>query len=76
MTGMSVTKQMGILLRATLQLSEELIVSLGSHYDLTVDIFDIHVLTSIASMCSHERGLISHAVDVVCYSSMSCLLEG
>ena len=76
MTGMSVTKQMCILLRATLQLSEELIVSLGSHYDLTVDIFDIHVLTSIASMCSHERGLISHAVDVVCYSSMSCLLEG
>ena len=26
-------------------------------------------------MCSHERGLIGHAVNIVCDGSMSCLLE-
>ena len=76
MTSMSVAKQLRILLRATFQFSKELIVSLCAHNDLTVDIFNIHVFSSVASMCSHEGGLIRHTVDVICNSSMCCLLEG
>ena len=69
------SKQKSVILIATFQLPEELVVSLGSHDDLAVDVLDVHVFTPMASMCSHKTGLIGHTVDVVCNRSMSCLLE-
>ena len=68
-------EQMGIVLVASFQFSQELVVPLCSHDNLAVDVLNVQVFTSVASMRSHERGLVGHAVDVVRHSSKSRLLK-
>ena len=45
----------------TLELAKNLIVPLSSHHDLTVNVLNIHILTAIACIRSHQASLVSDA---------------
>jgi len=69
--------QMTNCLLAALQLKQNLFVSLHSHHDLAMDVLDVHVLPTIASMGPHQRGLVSRMTrrDVVHGSRCGSVLQ-
>ena len=51
---------------SSLQLSEDLTVSLTAHNDLTVDVLNIHVFSWIACIRPHQARLVGNAgLDIV-----------
>ena len=50
----------------TFQLSQDLVVPLPTHHDLTVNVFYIHILATMPSIRPHQTSLISDAsLDVI-----------
>ena len=55
-----------LLMRATLKLVQYLLVSLHTHYYLTVDVLYVHIFPTIPIVSSHQRSFVSHvACDVI-----------
>ena len=40
-----------------------------------MDVFNVHVLSAVASMCPHQRRLVGHAIDVVRSRRRCCILQ-
>ena len=68
-------KLVRIVLWSTFEVSQKLIVSLGSHDNLAMNVLNVHIFSAVPCMSSHQGCLISHAIYIVNYSSMSCLLK-
>ena len=61
---------------ATLELAQNLIISLPSHHNLTMNVLNIHILSTMACIRPHQTRLVSYAgLNVVNGRSWGCLLE-
>lgn len=54
-----------LLIWTAFQFVENLPVALDTHYNLTMDIFNVHVFPAITGMSPHQCRLVSHPVDIV-----------
>ena len=59
---------------ATLELTQDLIVTLTAHHDLTVDVLNVHVLSAMSSIGPHQTRFVRDA-DVVDSGGRSRVLQ-
>ena len=68
-------EELALLGGATFELTQNLIVPLTAHYDLAVDVLDVHVFTAVG-IRAHQAGFVGDTcLDVINRCCLGCLLQ-